>query len=107
MPRDEVLLTLSASTSTWKASGHRDRPDSRQRADGETINGLPSTKPSASAPRFFHDGPYRAHADVEYATAGSVDWCNNRRLHGSIGMIRPVEYEQAHYAAPKPEMQPT
>jgi putative transposase len=32
---------------------------------------------------------------------------SNRRLHGSIGMVPPAEYEQAHYAALKPEMQPT
>ena len=54
----------------------------------------------------FHDGPYKTLADVEYATAGWVDWYNNRRLHGSIGMVPPVEYEQAHYAALKSEMQP-
>jgi len=26
----------------------------------------------------FHDGPYKTIADVEYATAGWVDWYNNR-----------------------------
>ena len=46
-------------------------------------------------------------ADIEYATAGWVDWYNNRRLHSTLGMVPPVEYEQAHYAALKPEMQPT
>jgi hypothetical protein len=30
----------------------------------------------------FHAGPYRTIADVEYATAGWIDWYNNRRLHG-------------------------
>ena len=54
----------------------------------------------------FHDGPYKTIADVEYATAGWVDWYNNRRLHGSIGMMTPVEYETAHYAALNPEPQP-
>ena len=49
---------------------------------------------------------YKTLADVEYATAGWVDWYNNRRLHGSIGMVPPAEHEQAHYAALKPEMQP-
>ena len=29
----------------------------------------------------FHTGPYRTTADVEYATAGWIDWYNNRRLH--------------------------
>jgi putative transposase len=49
----------------------------------------------------FHAGPYKTLADVEYATAGWVDWYNHRRLHGSLGMVPPVEYEQAHYAALK------
>jgi transposase InsO family protein len=70
----------------------------------ETINGLFKTECIRTT--VFHDGPYKTLADVEYATAGWVDWYNNRRLHGSIGMVPPVEYEQAHYAALKPEMQP-
>jgi len=55
----------------------------------------------------FHAGPYRTIADVEYATSGWVDWYNERRLHGSLGMLSPVEYETAHYAALNPEPQPT
>jgi putative transposase len=39
----------------------------------------------------FHHGPYKTIAEVEYATAGWVDWYNQRRLHGSLGMIPPVE----------------
>jgi putative transposase len=54
----------------------------------------------------FHDGPYKTLADVEYATAGWVDWYNHRRLHGTLGMITPHEYEQAHYAALAREPQP-
>jgi transposase InsO family protein len=70
----------------------------------ETIIGLFKTECIRTA--VFHDGPYKTLADVEYATAGWVDWYNNRRLHGSIGMVPPVEYEQDHYAALTPEMQP-
>ena len=55
----------------------------------------------------FHDGPYKTLADVEYATAGWVDWWNHRRLHGTLGMITPHEREQAHYAALAREPQPT
>lgn len=55
----------------------------------------------------FHAGPYRTIADVEYATSGWVDWYNQRRLHGSLGMLSPVEYETAHYATLNPEPQPT
>ena len=54
----------------------------------------------------FHDGPYKTIADVEYATAGWIDWYNQRRLHGSIGMMTPVEYEDAHYATLNREPQP-
>ena len=51
----------------------------------------------------FHPGPYKTIADVEYATMAWVDWYNNRRLHSSLGMIPPVEFEQAHYAALTPQ----
>ena len=54
----------------------------------------------------FHDGPYKTIADVEYATAGWVDWYNNARLHGTLDMMTPVEYETAHYAALNLEPQP-
>ncbi len=47
----------------------------------------------------FHDGPYRSVHDVEYATAGWVDWYNQRRLHSSLGYLTPTEFEQAHHAA--------
>jgi putative transposase len=54
----------------------------------------------------FHHGLYKTLADVEYATAGWVDWYNHRRLHGSLGMHTPAEHEQAHYAALNTEPQP-
>jgi transposase InsO family protein len=70
----------------------------------ETINGL--YKAECIRTTVFHDGPYKTIADVEYATAGWVDWYNVRRLHSTLGMVPPVEYEQAHYAALNPEPQP-
>ena len=54
----------------------------------------------------FHPGPYRTIAEVEYATAGWVDWYNTRRLHSSLEMMTPVEFEQAHYATLNREPQP-
>ncbi len=71
----------------------------------ETINGL--FKAECIHTTVFHDGPYKSLADVEYATAGWVDWYNNRRLHSTLGMVPPVEHEQAHYAALTREPQPT
>ena len=63
----------------------------------ESIIGLFKTECIATT--VFHNGPYKTLADIEYATAGWVDWYNHRRLHGTLGMITPVEFEQAHDAA--------
>jgi transposase InsO family protein len=54
----------------------------------------------------FHARPFKTLADIEYATSGWVDWWNNRRLHGTLKMLTPTEFEQAHYAALKPQEQP-
>ena len=61
----------------------------------ETINGL--YKAECIRTTIFHDGPYKTIADVEYATAGWVDWYNHRRLHGSLGMVSPDQYEATYY----------
>ena len=70
----------------------------------ETINGL--YKAECIRTTIFHDGPFKTIADVEYATAGWVDWYNHRRLHGSLGMSSPVEYEAAYYEALTREVLP-
>lgn len=70
----------------------------------ETINGLYKTECIRTT--VFHDGPYKTITDVEYATAGWVDWYNNRRLHGSLGMVSPKQYEDDYYAARNREPQP-
>ena len=70
----------------------------------ESIIGLFKTECIATT--VFHDGLYKTLADVEYATAGWVDWYNHRRLHGSLGMLTPTEYEQDHYAALNREPHP-
>jgi putative transposase len=41
--------------------------------------------------------PWRTLAQVELATAEYIDWYNHRRLHGEIGHVLPVEYENNHY----------
>ena len=70
----------------------------------ETINGLYKTECIRTT--VFHAGPYKTIADVEHATAGWVDWYNNRRLHGSLGMVSPNEYETDYYAALNREPRP-
>ncbi len=42
-------------------------------------------------------GPWRTLTDVELCTAEWIDWYNNRRLHGEIGHVPPVEYETEFY----------
>lgn len=54
----------------------------------------------------FHEGPYRQLSDVEFATAGWVDWWNTRRLYGTRGNLTPVEDQCAYYAANVSEPQP-
>ena len=54
----------------------------------------------------FHDAPWKTASDVEYATAGWVEWYNTTRLHSSFGHVPPIEHEQAHYAALTHEEQP-
>jgi putative transposase len=70
----------------------------------ECVNGLYKTECIRTT--IFHHRPYRSLADVEYATAGWVEWYNNRRLHSSLGMLSPAEYEQAYYATLNREPQP-
>ncbi len=70
----------------------------------ETINGL--YKAECIRTTVFHDGPYKTIADVEFATAGWVDWYNTRRLHSSLGYVPPAEFEQAHHATLNREPQP-
>ena len=70
----------------------------------ETVNGLFKTECIRTT--VFHPGPFRTLSDVEYATAGWVDWYNHRRLHSRLGYTTPVEFEHAHYEALQPEGQP-
>src|SRR5699024_2381148 len=81
----------------------------------ETVNGLRA--PPAALPwgnqdqvhphHLFHPRPFRTLADVEFATAGWVDRYDNRRLHGSLGILAPVEFETLRYEVLTREPAPT
>ncbi|MFJ9951270.1 integrase core domain-containing protein [Kitasatospora sp. NPDC091207] len=52
--------------------------------------------------------PWRTLSQVELATAEWVDWYNHRRLHGEIGHVPPVEYENTYYlTTTKPQVTTT
>lgn len=68
--------------------------DSYDNALAETVVGLYKTE------CVRHDGPFRSVDDIELATLSWVHWFNTSRLHGSIGNIPPIEYEQNHYREP-------
>jgi putative transposase len=66
--------------------------DSYDNALAESFNGLYKTE------LIRHRGPWRGLDDVEFATLEYIDWFNHRRLHSSIGMVPPAEFETAHYS---------
>ena len=41
-------------------------------------------------------GPWKHIDDLEIAVAEYIDWFNFRRLHGELGLIPPVEFEDLH-----------
>ena len=51
----------------------------------------------------FHAGSYKSFADVEYATAGRVDWYKNRRCNGKLPSHR---VRHLHYASLTEQFQP-
>ncbi|MFC8717080.1 IS3 family transposase [Kitasatospora sp. NPDC057198] len=52
--------------------------------------------------------PWRTLSQIELATAEWIDWYNHRRLHGEIGHVPPVEYENTyHLTTTKPQVTTT
>ncbi len=70
----------------------------------ESVNGLYKTECIHTT--VFHAGPYKTLSDVEFATSAWVAWYNNDRLHSSIGMVPPAEFESTYYAALNRELHP-
>jgi putative transposase len=78
------------------------RGDSYDNALAEAFNSL------FKAELVRNRGPWKSITDLEIAVVEYIDWFNHRRHHGEIGLVPPVEYEQAQYAsqntpAPTPE----
>ena len=53
-----------------------------------------------------HDGPFRTVDELELATLSWVDWFNVDRLHGELGHVPPVEFEDAYYRPFNPRRHP-
>lgn len=66
------------------------RGDSYDNALAETVHGL------FKAELINRRGSWRSLEQVELATAGWVDWWNNRRLHGAIGNLPPAQFEELY-----------
>jgi len=84
----ERLVELGATPSIGSVG------DSYDNALAEAVNNLYKTEQIYGPDQ----GPWRSVEDVELATLGWVSWFNHSRLHGKLGDIPPVEYEEAHYA---------
>ena len=66
------------------------RGDSYDNALAESFNGL------FKAELIHRRGPWKSADDLEWATLTYIDWFNNRRLHGEIGMRPPAEFETTY-----------
>jgi putative transposase len=65
--------------------------DSYDNAMAESLNG------TFKAELVRLHGPWRTRAQLEFAIIEWIDWYNERRLHGEIGDIPPVEHETHWY----------
>jgi len=65
--------------------------DSYDNALAESVVGLYKTE------CVRHEGPWRGVDDLELATMSWVAWFNTHRLHGEIGHVPPIEYENNYY----------
>lgn len=70
--------------------------DSYDNAMAEAFNSL------FKAELVRNKGPWAGIDDLEIAVAGYIDWYNHRRLHGELGLVPPVEYEQHRNRADHP-----
>jgi len=64
--------------------------DSYDNAMAEAFNSL------FKAELIRNRGPWKNIDDLEIAVAEYIDWFNFRRLHGELGLIPPIEFEDLH-----------
>jgi putative transposase len=64
--------------------------DSYDNALAESFNGLYKTE------LIRKDGPWYGLEDVEHATMDYIHWFNTERIHSSIGMMSPADFEAAY-----------
>jgi len=67
--------------------------DSFDNALAETVNGYYKAELIRGPAR---TRPWKTIEEVELATLGWVHWHNTQRLHGYLGDLPPVEFEQLH-----------
>lgn len=96
MPRSRAICAIGS-----PADGPTPPP-----CDGTPAAWLQASRTPLRGDHRLRSGVRETGSSSQYATAGWVDWRNNRRLHGTLGMITPNEAEQAHYAALIPQEQP-
>lgn len=65
--------------------------DSHDSALAEALNSL------FKAELVRNKGPWKSIDDLEIAVAEYIDWCNQKRLHGEIGLVPPLEFEEQHH----------
>ena len=71
--------------------------DSYDNALAEAFNSL------FKAELIRNKGPFKSIEGLEIAVAEYIDWFNHRRVHGEIGMVPPVEFEDVyHHENPVP-----
>ena len=54
----------------------------------------------------FRSGPLKTIDDIDWVTAGWVDWYSARRLHSTFADVPPDEFEAAYYADLETPSQP-
>jgi putative transposase len=74
--------------------------DSYDNAMAESVIGLYKTE------LVRHEGPWRGVDDLELATMSWVWWFNEIRLHGEIGYVTPIEFENDHHSRKNAQQQP-